>query len=289
MKFDHEKISEDVASTVVEASTTFRPDQVEAFKRAGARETDPQIKWVLEKFIENGEVGKKESLPLCDDTGIPHVFLEVGKESFLPAGFLSAVHAGVAEGLKKLPGRPMAVKGDDKERISQSAGLYKEPEMLELTPLQIKEVPGAQVKLTILMLGGGPEIRVKTLRVFHKHSAKVVVDEMVAWAIEGAAKLGCLPCVPAFGIGRTNYEAASLAMEALKDGNFLKQRELEKEITARLNESNLGPMGIGGRSTALGTFVKVGPQRASGVRIVSMRMGCSFDPRRAVCTWDFTG
>ena len=72
-------------------------------------------------------------------------------------------------------------------------------------------------------------------------------------------------------------------MEAMAKGNFLVQSEMEQRITDAVNQSGYGALGLGGNTTVLGTFVKVGPQRASGIRVVSMRLGCCFDPRRAEC------
>jgi fumarate hydratase subunit alpha len=281
----YKDVCEVVSDTLVKASTSFQPDQLTIYERAAEGEDDPRARWVLEKIIENAKVGEKAQLPLCDDTGIPQIFLEVGDEATIPPNFFSAVEKGVELGLKKLPGRPMAVKGNDSERIAQTAGLYDDPDMLVGAPFQIKRVIGKQIKMTVLMLGGGPEIRGKTMHVFHKHSAEVVLNEMISWAVKGASQLGCLPCVPAFGIGRTNLEAAVLAIEAMKEGNFLIQNEMEKRITEAINKSRIGPLGIGGKTTALATFIKVGPQRASGVRIVSLRLGCCFDPRRSTYTW----
>lgn len=276
-----------VADTLVRASTRFRSDQLAAYEAALQGESNEQARWVLMNILENAHKGESASLPLCDDTGIPHVFIEIGDEAELPVGFFAAVQEGIKEGLRRLPGRPMAVKGNtDAERIAQSAGLYAEPEKLETAPLQTKSIKGKKIRLTVLMLGGGPEIRGKTLPVFHQHSLDVVVDEMVSWAVAGASRLGCLPCVPAFGMGRTNLEAAVLAVEAMKEGNFLSQSPLEQKITAAVNDqSQAGPLGLGGRTTALATFIKVGPLRASGVRIVSLRLGCCFDPRRATYEW----
>ena len=274
-----------VANTLIKASVSFRTDQIKRYEAALEAETNMQAKWVLTNILENAKVGDEQKLPLCDDTGIPHVFLEIGDEVSLPAGFLKAVDQGIAQGLQKLPGRPMAVKGNDVERLTQEAGLYGDPEKLIPAPIQVRRVPGEQVKLTVLMLGGGPEIRGKTMRVFHKHSFEVISNEMISWAKEGATFLGCQPCVLAFGIGRTNVEAASLALEAMKDGDLLEQSDLEQYITDEVNKSNVGPLGVGGSTTALGTFIKVGPQRASGVRVVSLRVGCCFDPRKATYQW----
>jgi len=111
----------------------------------------------------------------------------------------------------------------------------------------------------------------------------VIIDTIIEWAVEGASKLGCTPCTPAIGIGRSHYEATSLMVEAMTKGNFMIQNEIEREITSRLNKSNIGALGLRGNVTALATFLKVGPQRASGVRIVSLRLCCGVEPRVANC------
>lgn len=276
-----EKVVEAVGEALIRASTTWRPDQKQRYAGALASESSEKAKWVLETLVDNFLVAADKLLPLCDDTGIPHVFVEIGDGAELPAGFLAAVEEGVKAGLRRLPGRPMAVAGDEIQRITQSAGLAEDPGALAPAPVQVRRIPGDKVKITVLMLGGGPEIRGRTMRVFHGHSLDVVLAEMVRWAREGAAKLGCLPCVLAFGIGRTNVEAASLALEAMKDGDFTVQGPLERRVTEEVNHTGIGPLGLGGNTTALATFIRVGPQRASGVRIVSLRVGCCFDPRRA--------
>ena len=131
------------------------------------------------------------------------------------------------------------------------------------------------------MLGGGPAIRGITHRVFHKHSVDVVIDEIVARAKEAVAKLGCSPCTLAIGIGRSQFEATSMMMEAMAKGNYDVQSEFERTITEKVNEAGIGALGLGGQTSVLATFAKVGPQRASGVRIVALRPCCCFEPRRA--------
>ena len=285
-------ITEGVANALVNASTVFRPDQLEAYRRAFDAETSGQSKWVLKQIIDNAAAGARGKMPLCDDTGIPHVLIEVGDDASLPGGFIGAVESGIAKGLRELPGRPMAVLGTDDERISQSAGLSPEPDALFAAPLQMIRASGDdvkrdEVKVTVLMYGGGPEIRGKTLRVFHKHSVDVVAEEMISWAKEGTKLLGCQPCILSFGIGRSNYEAAALSVQAMAKGDFSRQSGLEKRITEEVNKSHVGSLGLGGDITVLGTFVKVGEQRASGIRVVSMRTGCCFDPRRASVIFKF--
>jgi fumarate hydratase subunit alpha len=144
-----------------------------------------------------------------------------------------------------------------------------------------KPAKGDKLKITVLLLGGGPEIRAKTYRIFHQRSIDVVLEEVASWATGEAKNLGCTPCVPAIGIGRTHVEASALMLEAMKEGSLNRQDRFEKRVTDLINATGVGPLGLGGNTTALGTFMKIGPLRASGVRIASMRPGCCFEPRRA--------
>lgn len=278
---DKQIIINKVKETLITAGSTFRQDQKDVYERAIAKETVSSAKWVLETNLKNALVAEKNRSPLCDDSGIPHLFLEVGPNQNVNADFIAAIHQGVKEGLRALPGRPMAIKGNDLQRIDQSGGLDSDPAAMLPSPMLIKPIEESVVRLHILMHGGGPEIRSKTFRVFHKHRVDTITSEVIDWAVEGAEKLGCSPVALAIGIGRSHFEATSLMLEAMVFGDFNKQNELEKEITERINEKNIGPLGLGGDTTVLGTFINIGPQRASGVRIVSMRPSCGIEPRRA--------
>lgn len=270
-----------VKNTLIRASTVFSDDKKAVCRSALVRENNATARWVLETILENAEIAEKTLRPTCDDTGIPHVLLEIGGHQSVSAELLLSIQKGVLEGMRTLPCRPMAVKGDDIQRLEQSAGLDNDPGSLALAPVTIKRLDEGVIRLHILMQGGGPEIRGKTYRVFHQHKLSVIIDEIVSWAVEAAGMLGCTPCTPAIGIGRSHYEASVLMLEAMAYGNFNVQSNIEKEITARINQSNIGALGLGGNITALGTFLRVGPQRASGVRIVCLRLCCCVEPRVA--------
>lgn len=274
-------IVEKVRDTLVKAGSTFRPDKKEAYKRAIDAETNEKAKWVLEQVLANAEAAEEKHSPLCDDTGIPHLVLEVGLDCAVTGRMLDEIKQGVAEGLRKLPGRPMGIVGDDSHRIDQSGGLNPDSAGVEPAPILIRSATDNVLRLHILMFGGGPAIRAKTYRVFHKHNTQVVLDEIVKWATEGVAQLGCSPCTLAVGVGRSHYEAASMMLQAQVDGRYDVQSEMEQEITRRVNEANIGPLGLGGNTSVIATFMKVGPQRASGVRIVCVRPTCCFEPRIA--------
>jgi fumarate hydratase subunit alpha len=274
-------IEEKVCDCLVRAGSTFREDQKEAYRKAIAREPGTSSCWVMQQVLDNALVAEKNRGPLCDDTGIPHIFIEVGPNRQVSGDILAQIHAGIEAGLRKLPGRPMAIMGDDYHRIDQSGGLNPDSGALAPSPILIKPVEEDVLRLTVLMLGGGPAIRGITQRVFHKHSVQVVIDEIVARAIPAVSQLGCSPCTLAVGIGRSQFEATSMMMEAMAKGNYNVQSEFEQTITNRVNESNVGALGLGGKTSVLATFAKVGPQRASGVRIVALRPCCCFEPRRA--------
>ena len=277
----YERIISLVRDTLVDAGSTFRSDKKAAYERAISAERNPKARWVLEQVLANAEAAETNRSPLCDDTGIPHMVLEIGEDCAVTGKMLDAIRQGVAEGLRKLPGRPMGIMGDDCRRIDQSGGLNPDSAGVEPAPILLRRCAENVIRLHILMFGGGPAIRAKTYRVFHKHDTQVVLDEIVKWATEGVMQLGCSPCTLGVGIGRSHFEAASMMLQALADGKYDEQSEMEREITRRVNESNVGPLGLKGDTSVLATFMKVGPQRASGVRIVCVRPSCCFEPRIA--------
>lgn len=276
-----EQIVQKVADALVTAGSTFREDKKQAYQKAISSENDEKARWCLETILENAEVAQKNKSPLCDDSGIPHLVLEVGPDVALSGRMLDAIKEGVREGLRRLPGRPMGIMGNDSQRIDQSGGLNPDSAGVEPAPFLVRQTDENVLRLNIMMFGGGPAIRAKTYRVFHKHNTQVVMDEIISWAKDAVAQLGCSPCTLGIGIGRSHFEASSLMMQALVDGRYDAQSALEKQITAAVNEADIGPLGLHGNTSVLATFMKVGPQRASGVRIVCLRPCCCFEPRIA--------
>lgn len=282
-------MSKDVASlvrdTLVKAGSTFREDKKEAYRRAIAGETNEKARWVLQTILDNAEAAEQNHSPLCDDTGIPHLVLEAGPDRAVTGRMLEEIRKGVRQGLQKLPGRPMGILGDDSHRIDQSGGLDPDSAGVAPAPILLRPCEENVIRLHILMFGGGPAIRARTYRVFHRHSTQAVLDEIVNWAREGVAQLGCSPCTLAVGIGRSHFEASAMMLQAQVEGQYGVQSEMEREITRRVNEAKIGALGLGGGTSVLATFLKVGPQRASGVRIVCVRPACCFEPRIATVEW----
>ncbi|RBQ24257.1 hypothetical protein ALNOE001_03820 [Candidatus Methanobinarius endosymbioticus] len=276
-------LSSKIEKLLIKASTSYPQDRINAFKKALGEETNENAIWALELMLKNAEITNKNKSPLCDDTGIPHVFIELGKNRNISFESFEDIKKGIANGFKNLPGRPMAVKGNDIERIEQSNGLYDESEKVFSPSFLIDSINDEEfsdnIKIHLLLLGGGPEIRAKTYRVFHKKNYRNVLNVAIERCKENLNLLGCTPSIPAVGIGRTQFEANSLLLKSLVYGNLDNQSEFENYITDELNKTNIGPMGLGGKTTAIGSFVKIGPQRASGVRILASRPCCFVEPR----------
>lgn len=270
-----------VSETLVNAGSTFSDDKKNIYAKAISKEVNKHAKWVLENILENANVAEKNKSPLCDDTGIPHLVIELGPEKSIDFKLIQLIKEGVADGLIRLPGRPMAIKGNDIERLNQSGGLSVSGSDVLPAPILLRETPEDVLRLHIAMMGGGPAIRGKTYRIFHKHDENVIINEIISWSKDAIKQLGCTPCTLAIGIGRSQFEANALMLEALIDGNYEKQRHIETVITEGVNESCVGPLGLGGSMSVMGTFLKVGEQRASGVRVVCLSPCCCFEPRVA--------
>ena len=159
-------IVDKVKECLIKAASTFSDDKKEVYRQAIERETVKTAKWVLETTLNNAMVAEQNRSPLCDDSGIPHLFLEIGPNQNVDGELLSFIKQGVAEGLRALPGRPMAIKGDDTQRIDQSGGLDFDPGALLSAPILLKPTEEDVLRLHMLMHGGGPEIRSKTFRIF---------------------------------------------------------------------------------------------------------------------------
>ena len=284
-------IVNEISDTIIKASTTISPDKYDALRKAIDAEDNDNAQWALSQILENYEVASEKKFPLCDDTGIPHVIIEIGNEREITSDLLNQIHEGIKLGLNNLPARPMAVKGNEIQRIEQSEGLYDEPGKLAPASILIdnvneessykREISSDTLNIHFLLEGGGPEIRSKTYRVYHQRSFENVINTASEWLESSLKMLGCTPSIPSIAIGRTHFEATSLLLKSIAYGNLNNQSEYEKEITYRLNRTGIGPLGLGGKTTVLGCYLNIGNQRASGVRIVSVRPSCFVEPRVA--------
>jgi len=157
--------------------------------------------------------------------------LRLENNAQLHGGFFQDIKKGISEGLKELPGRPMAVKGNSIERIEQSKGLYESPEKLLSPSFVVDTMNDEGINIHVLMLGGGPEIRANTYKFSTKRDHRKVFNEVLTWLRSEITMLGCTPCIPSVGIGRTHFEASSLMLKAMAYGNLNIQSEIETNLT----------------------------------------------------------
>ena len=197
---------DEISKTIINASTTLSSDKYKALRKAIDMEDNENAKWALTQILENYHVAEKARFPLCDDTGIPHVIIEIGQDREISGELLNQIYEGIALGLNNLPARPMAVKGDFVERIEQSEGLYEKPGMLHPANILIdnanddssykRDISSDTLNIHFLLEGGGPEIRSKTYRVYHQRSFENVIDTACGWLEESLKMLGCTPSIP---------------------------------------------------------------------------------------------
>jgi len=247
-------------------------DVVDALKKARAQEESPVCREVLDRMLENAELAGKEQIPLCQDTGSAVVFLEVGQEIHFTGGDLyQAVHAGVRQGYEKGYLRKSMVSEPFTARVNTK----------DNTPAMIHAdiVPGDRVKIAVLPKGGGCE-NMSRLTVLSPSKGRAGIVDFVVTLVDSSGANPCPPTVVGVGIGGTTDKTMLLAKKALlrKVGEPHPDPEvadLEHELLERINRLGIGPMGYGGRTTALAVHVETFPTHIASLPVaVNMQCWC---------------
>ena len=247
----------------IEANHFLSSDMDRAMKDALKKETSTLGKQILEQLQENLQIAAEDMIPICQDTGMAVVFLEVGQDVHFEGGLLEdAVNEGVRQGYEEGYLRKSVV----------SDPLLRE-NTKDNTPaiIHYKITEGNQVKITICPKGFGSE---NMSRVFMLKPADGVdgVKRAVLQAVKDAGPNACPPMVIGVGIGGTFEKCALLAKEALtrevgKHSDFSHIRELEEELLAQINELGIGPAGLGGAVTALAVNIETYPTHIAGLPV----------------------
>ncbi len=243
---------EDVVRTVVElfkkAHTELPDDVVEALKKAYEREENEVAKSNLEAILKNIEASKSLKVPMCQDTGLPIVFVEIGREISLDFDLKRAIIEGVRIATREVPLRPNAVHPITRENPGDNVGI-------NMPMINIDIVEGDEMKITVMPKGAGSE----NCSAF-KMMLPTEVDKIKRFIVETVKEAGGKPCPPIIvgvGIGSTFDGAAKLAKKALLR-NVLEMNDYEREILDAINSLGIGPMGLGGKTTALAVLVEIG-------------------------------
>ncbi len=251
-----EEITKTVSRLFLEANF-FLPEEVTAALKQ-ARETEESAvgRDVLDRILENKDISAEERIPLCQDTGSAVVFLELGQEVHIVGGDLyEAVNEGVRQGYNEGYLRKSIVDQPHSARVNTK----------DNTPAIIHTdiAPGDKLKITVMPKGGGAE-NMSRLAMMPPARGRQGIIDFVVNAVEEAGSNPCPPVIVGVGIGGTAETTMLLAKKALlrkigEPNPNSEYAELEKEILQRVNNLGIGPMGYGGRTTALAVNIEVFP------------------------------
>ena len=260
-ELDVEMITKTVARLCIEANERLPEDVKTAILRCRECEDGQIACGVLDDIIANYGIAEKESVPICQDTGMACVFMEIGQDVHLTGGDLSAaVDEGVRRGyedgyLRKSVVRDPVRRGNTGDNTP--AMLYTEI------------VPGEQVRITVGPKGFGSE-NMSAIRMFKPSAGLEGIKDFILETVEKAGPNPCPPMVVGVGIGGTFDKAALLSKKALMrpvDSSHPDPfyAELENEMLERINRLGIGPQGFGGRTTALGVNIETLPTHIAGM------------------------
>lgn len=256
-----DQIRDVVERLCIEANEHLPEDVKDAIKDCRRCEDGQIAGNVLDKIIENFEIADRECVPICQDTGMACVFLEIGQDVHITGGDLSeAVDEGVRRGYEKGYLRKSVVK--DPVRRGNTGD--NTPAMLYM-----EIVPGEHIMVTVGPKGFGSE-NMSAIRMFKPSAGLQGIKDFILEIVEMAGPNPCPPMVVGVGIGGTFDKAALLAKKALMrplnsshpDPFYA---DLEKEMLQKINELGIGPQGFGGRTTAIGLNIETMPTHIAGM------------------------
>jgi len=267
---DAEEITQTVSRLFQEACYELPDDVLAALRQAREAEESSVGREVLDRILENAELSVKEGIPLCQDTGTAVVFLELGQEAHIVGGDLyTAVNEGVRQAYDKGYLRKSMVRQPFSARVNTK---YNTPAVI-YTDI----VPGDKLKITALPKGAGAENMTRLAMLTPSRGRQGIIDFVVN-AVDEAGSNPCPPIIVGVGIGGTAERTVMLAKRALvrkvgEPNPDAEVAELEKELLQRINKLGIGPMGYGGRVTALAVHIEVFPAHI-GSMPVAVNLQC---------------
>jgi fumarate hydratase subunit alpha len=260
------QITATVARLAIEANHFLGEDVISALKKARFEiEESPQGKDVLDQLLKNVEIAKDGAFPLCQDTGVAVVSIELGQEVHIVGGNLNdAIHAGVRKGYtegylrKSMVGQPFSKRVNSKDNTP--------------SVIHTDVVPGDKIHITIMPKGGGCE-NMSALGMLKPADGRQGVVDFVVNTIDKAGSNPCPPTIVGVGVGGSADQAMWMAKKSLMRPLGVTNPDeelaaLEKELLEKVNNLGIGPMGLGGRITSLEVHVVTMP-----CHIASMPVG----------------
>ena len=257
------EITQNIKEMCIEANHFLSPDMKEAMCEAVCQEKSSLGQTVLRQLMENLEIAGSDMIPICQDTGMAVVFMEVGQEVHFEDGSLEeAIHEGVRRGY---------VEGYLRKSVVKDPIIRENTKDNTPAVIHYNIVPGDKVKITVAPKGFGSE---NMSRIFMLKPADGIegVKEAIFSAVKEAGPNACPPMVVGVGIGGTFEKCALMAKQALtrnvKERSTIPYvKELEEELLQKINCSGIGPGGLGGTTTALAVNINTYPTHIAGLPV----------------------
>jgi fumarate hydratase subunit alpha len=257
-----DSITNIIKKTVIDINYHLGESLISKIKRAKANETQNVAKSILEDILENANIADSGTAPLCQDTGVVVVFAEIGQEVHIQGSFEQAIHEGVRQGYNEGYLRKSMVDHPFNRKNTQ-----------DNTPaiIHTKLVPGDKIKLKIASKGGGSE-NMSLVKMLTPAEGIEGVKKLVLDTVLNAGGKPCPPIIIGIGIGGNFEKSALLAKEALlrdlddshPDPTI---QALEETLLEKVNDLNVGPMGVGGKTTCLAVKIDIHPMHIASLPV----------------------
>ena len=257
------EIIKNIKEMCIEANHFLSPDMEKVFNNAKQNEKSPLGCQILEQLDENLKIAAEDMIPICQDTGMAVVFIEIGQEVHIEGDNLEdAINEGVRQGY---------VEGFLRKSVVSDPIIRKNTNDNTPAVIHYSIVPGENIKITVAPKGFGSE---NMSRVFMLKPADGIegVKDAVLTAVKDAGPNACPPMVVGVGVGGTFEKCAFLAKKALarpadSSSDIPYVREMEEELLERINKLGIGPGGLGGTQTALAVNVETYPTHIAGLPV----------------------
>ena len=262
------RVTEVVRRLCIEANCHLTKDLKDCIVECRKNETFPVAQGILDQIIENYGIADANNVPVCQDTGMACVFIDVGQDVHVEGNLEEAIHEGVRQGYKDGYLRKSVVR-DPLDRVNTG----------DNTPAMIyyNIVPGEQIKITVAPKGFGSE-NMSQIKMLKPSDGLQGVKDFVVKVVEEAGPNPCPPVVVGVGVGGTFDKAAFMAKKALTRPVDSHNEDpfyaaLEDELLEKINALGVGPQGFGGRTTALAVNIEKCPTHIAGLP-VAVNINC---------------
>ncbi|MCC6544484.1 MAG: fumarate hydratase [Nitrospirae bacterium] len=271
-------IVDKVREMCMDANFNLSADVTAAYEKAIDTEKSPLGQEVLRQIMQNSEIAAKESMPLCQDTGLAVFFIEFGQDVSIAGGLLSdAVNEGVRQGYSKGYLRKSVVEEP----------VFNRRNTTDNTPaiIHTEIVAGENISIKLDIAGGGCE-NMASLKMLRPADGIEGVKQFVVDSVRNAGANPCPPVVVGVGIGGDFEKAAMIAKKALlrpvgQPNARMDVASLEQELLKKINQIGIGPVGLGGNTTALAVHVEVHPCHIASLP-VAVNIGCHSSRHKSI-------